>query len=94
MSSGSSGLGWDKFCVLGEQLPFLQGLEISRSLGLHTVSGSFVQILWASVGSKEQAGPPALAPSSPPPTASSFIAAAAAGSAWEPKPLPTPFHPR
>lgn len=70
VSSGSPGLDRDKFRVLGEQLPFLQALEIPQSLGLHTVSGSFLQILWASVGSKEQAvlahhPPPGSGPLSP-----------------------------
>ena len=90
----SPGLAWDKFRVLGERLPFLQGLEIAQSLGLHTVSGSFLQILWVSVGSKEQAAPPAtspaLVPSPPPPTASSFMAVAAVGSGWGPQPPPHP----
>lgn len=33
VSPGFPGLDWDRFCVLGERLPFLWGLEISPLLG-------------------------------------------------------------
>lgn len=100
VSSGSPGLDRDKFRVLGEQLPFLQALEIPQSLGLHTVSGSFLQILWASVGSKEQAvlahhPPPGSGPLSP---SSNTLFLYGSCSCWvslgAPIPSPTPLYPR
>lgn len=95
VSPGFPGLDWDRFCVLRDWLPFLWSLEkISHSLGLHTVSGSFLQIFWASVGGKEQAAPPSPCPLLLPQTPTSFVAAAAAGSAWEPKPPPHTIFPQ
>lgn len=56
-SSGIPCPDWDRFCVRGEPLYFLRALKIAQSLGLHTVSGSFLQMLWDSSGGKEPGQP-------------------------------------
>lgn len=80
--SGFPGPDWDRFCVLGEPLPFLQGLEYLSLLGFTQSQILSLRFPGPLLGARNRLQAPLpWSPAPLPQTPTSFTAAAATGSA-------------